>query len=245
MSKLIKNIHSYFHEDSGYLKLLLLAIGILFTFERWNLDIPHTFPLSLIEALTLVSFFVVLILILVIRFKESKKEGRKFLINTITSTLLFIIGLGFSISYGSPVYKSYDDAAKETSDKINAAVEGSTIFETKPDASLEEIKNDINQKFPENKEQQDIAIKAFEERKANPEKSQDEVTRNVSRTVPVKFNEWTCNDLGCSYGDENGVWTVTQNARVSSTVVNSIALLLLGSLVVDFSKLRVIRIRFK
>ena len=63
-----------------------------------------------------------------------------------------------------------------------------------------------------------IAKEAFTLSLSN-EDSTDSVISEVVQTIPVNVGMWTCNDIGCSYADDEYVWTSTNSNRILTSAL--------------------------
>jgi hypothetical protein len=119
--------------------------------------------------------------------------------------------LGTQVSH--PVFAIREKAQAGTKSEANAVDLGIKLGEEvkQQNITAEEAKKQIEQEF-KSEEPKTIAAQAVE--LSAQGKSNDEIKQTLAPTIPLKFGEWTCESIGCSYADETFTWTISTRSRL-------------------------------
>ncbi len=198
--------------------LLLILIGI-YTYSLD--DPPEKFPFSRQERILVVLLTASLLLLGFFYRRRGFSLVKKGLINFVLSLLVFIFAFVLSSYLGHANYKSYLETQDEVDkhQKIVCYSRGLATQINNKKISEKEARERINKEL-EDDELKEIAEKIIK----GTMKEDDFDEESELSTVPIKYQQWTCNDNGCGYGDNNYVWTISKQNRIFGTLFATISL---------------------
>lgn len=208
------------------LTVLQLLSGAIFIAVKLKLPTPpSTFPFYPLTSLLLIVFYACLLLSSHI---DSIDRPRGTFTRRVIVVVILSIGLTAFIYSNSPVSKTRLEAESFTQTQRTAVATGNEAATSvkKGETTETEILDRISQKYKENPEAKRVAEESFQ-KSISSNKTPGEVMQELLPTVPVKVGEWTCNSSGCSYADQEFVWTTTNSNRAitSALIVFTITLL--------------------
>lgn len=207
------------------LLVLASALAIVFGVQRYLLHNPISL-VSLDELLVVLIFLGVVFYIAATNIKSISNQDILW---------LFVVTwlLGVSVIVSIPQAKTLSEARAFTSVRQEAQELGQQLADKYLDGELSatetsRVLGKTKRTTPSNqtdqREQQEIkqiVIDSFNEA-INPNSNYE-----VVPTVPVKYDEWTCNEYGCSYAATNVVWTINQSDRILGAAISSFSMLTL------------------
>lgn len=163
------------------------------------------------------------------------------------------IAFGFGIIAGNPTHISKDEAIDKTEPRYVAAETGIKNAESvvKGKVDEQEAIASIEESIEEQSEQ-NIAKIALTETLAKYdslpseihteekihiiETQKDEILKSAAETVNILEGQWSCEDIGCAYGDQEKIWNVSSNDRNLGMILSLVSLMLIVSVANTRSK---------
>jgi len=209
-----------------YKNIFLFFLIILFCFLHWqlSLSIGNLF-VTILKLAILVIFYIIIFLPIYKNLIKILKISRvKFsiqIIPIITFSIALIIGIEQSIPTNKTYKESIDIQTKQTTIAQFGVDLAEQINENK--LTEEQAREQIN--FLDTESDKNIAKNSLDYYLQTEDK--DKSIYMAIKTVPVKYLEWTCNEFGCSFADNNYIWTISSNNRIFSVIIIFASMVLL------------------
>ncbi|MCA9378988.1 hypothetical protein KC640_01035 [Candidatus Dojkabacteria bacterium] len=201
-----------------FLLVTELLLGAIFIVIQLKLPTPpSTFPFTIGAIVTLCLFLLAATLSIYI---DCLGRPQALLIKRYIVSFIVLLALLAFVVGSQPAYKTHHDANSYTQTRRTAAATGNEAANTVKSGELTatEAEQRITEKYQQEPEAEQIAKEAFTLSLSN-EDSTDSVISEVVQTIPVNVGMWTCNDIGCSYADDEYVWTSTNSNRILTSAL--------------------------
>jgi hypothetical protein len=197
---------------------LQAIVALAFAVVRYFINTPPSL-LDILEYILLSVFIVLMIFNIWIGIKKFNWHYNFW--NWLTLLLLAAI-LGVSLITGYPSKKTYAEALQATAAKQQAAALGYDLAaEIKTGTKdAKQVQEFISKLDKESAQAAQAAINASLE--TNQPKL--EIVKQAAPTIPVKINEWTCVEIGCSFADNEFIWTISSRDVIYSALLNGVIL---------------------
>lgn len=205
--------------------LIALVIGIQRFFLLFT---PGTFQLTSFEIVLLSILFTLNIAKLI-----NDLLSHNQIIYGLNLGVLLIVAAAIVISFesGYPQIRSVERAGTETFDLKTDIKEAIKIKKQviNEELSPEEAKQILDKKITTNEGR--IVFDEFSEND-----DEEKIINSKSKTIPLKFKEWSCNEFGCAYTDNILVWTISSNSKSLGALAAFFSLVTFAYIIKSYSE---------
>lgn len=202
-------------------------LSFLFLLSAWvSILLQTTLPPYHTQIVALVSFLLGMISLLASAITSRQEQYEKKVSKVVISTV-FYLAAGFGIFSMQAIPYDYTVAQSKTEQLQAAAQLGFQVAQqvASGNQTLPSATENISTLLPPNLTP--IAQNSLTHTLIDNISTPQQATQQTVPTVSVKYLEWSCNHLGCAYGTDTHVWTVSWKSRGEGTVLFLISLILI------------------
>jgi hypothetical protein len=205
---------------------IALTLFTYLIFLKWRL--PGDPSKSFIKDFPIILFILIAIFssgVIVFKYLNGYKKG---IVVLLLLVLPFsVISIFASWILGYPKIQNFKESQEFALEDYEAARIGAELAEEEKFSQSVEPEKEIEER-----------IEDVRRRKIAKEEELDarEVIEESVKSVPVVQGEWYCNDVGCSFGEGEGVWVLAGSTRILSTIAFALPAILFGAGVYKLKK---------
>jgi len=194
---------------------------------------PSNLKFTLLDLVLLILFYFCTFLLIKEKanlLKRSKKQIRIQVLNQIVLIIVFSLGLVFGLLASSPKSQTYEEMTNQKEKLLAAAESGYNLCQQVREDKISErsVTDFIKQIYPSDPESQETAYRVYNEFRKDPDNAEAKsALERLLPTVPVLYQVWTCNIYGCSFGEDQFIWTISATNRNLGIVLNAVSLLMI------------------
>ena len=218
----------------NFLIIILFLLCLLIPLQKWLLLLaPANLKFTILDIILILVFYFTLFLHVRKRsflLNINKKQLQMHVFNQLILIIIFSLGLFTGLIASSPISQTKEIAEAQKEKLIFAAESGYKLCRQVTESKISEasVNDFIKNIYPSDDLSQETAQKVYQEFKKNPaEADKKAIIDKLLPTVPILYLEWTCNNYGCGYGDDQLVWTVSANNRNLGGIISLMSLVLI------------------